>query len=651
MLELTQLGALMNTGRFAELEMRTREYLSLQPDSGIVWQILGTALSAQGKDAVQALSRAVQLLPNEAAAHNNLGNAFARQGRLTEAVASYRRALNLCPELPQGYNNLAHALLDLRQFDAAAVSSRRAIALNPRDAEAHSHLGCAVQGLGRPDQALECYRCAIAIEPDFAEAHNNLGNALMEVGRTAEALDSYRRALKINPAFAEAHNNLGNAFRSLENLKEAVASYDRALRINPRFAEAHCNRGIALRLQGHTALAQSSCRKALEIDGRSAAAIIGLAESSADIGDFLEAEALFKRAISVESESPEAWAGLVRLRKMTKADAPWLAQAQRIADKGLVPRQKIVLHYAIGKYFEDVGNFDQAFAHFRHANDMTKLLRTSHDRQGLTRTVDFITRTYDAKWLSESRLGTIDSALQPAGPVFIVGMLRSGTTLAEQILAAHPAVFGAGELNFWSAAFESYRTSECAQTVQGLASLATDYLRLLREVSHDAPRVVDKMPTNFAFLGWIHAALPNARIIHMQRNPLDTCLSIYSQHFESTVSYANDLEDLAHYYLEYRRLMHHWRLTLPENVVLDVPYEGLVADQESWSRKMLQFIGVPWDSRCLDFHHFKRTVITASKWQVRQKISSSSVGRWRNFEKFVSPLLQLMEQDSTAGAA
>jgi hypothetical protein len=158
------------------------------------------------------------------------------------------------------------------------------------------------------------------------------------------------------------------------------------------------------------------------------------------------------------------------------------------------------------------------------------------------------------------------------------------------------------------------------------------------------------MPTNFAFLGLIHAALPNARIIHMRRHPLDNCLSIYCQHFETAVSYANDLEDLAHYYTEYRRVMNHWRSALPENVVLDVPYEGLVADQETWSRKMLEFIGLPWDPRCLEFHATRRTVITASKWQVRQKISAASVGRWRNYENFLAPLLPLLDFESRVSA-
>jgi hypothetical protein len=158
------------------------------------------------------------------------------------------------------------------------------------------------------------------------------------------------------------------------------------------------------------------------------------------------------------------------------------------------------------------------------------------------------------------------------------------------------------------------------------------------------------MPTNFPYLGLIHAALPNARIIHLRRNPADTCLSIYFQHFEATVSYANDLEDLAHYYTEYLRVMKHWRSILPEHVMLEVPYEGLVAQPEAWSRRMLEFIGLPWDPRCLDFHKTNRTVITASKWQVRQAITSSSVERWRNYEKFLGPLRRLMESDAVNGA-
>jgi tetratricopeptide (TPR) repeat protein len=606
----SQLAALLSAGQFAAAESNARELLALQPDAGVIWQILGAALAAQGKDSLPALTAAVRLLPDDAGVHHNLGNAFARLGRFDDAVSSYRRAVVLNPNFAEAYNHLAQALMNLGQFS----------------------------------EALErCHR-AIDLKPGFVEAHDNRGTAMLALGRLDEAQASYQQAIALDPGFAEAHNNLGNVFRSLGQLPQAILCCDRALQIDPRFVQAHCNRATVLRLQGLTEQAQASCRAALKIDPRWAAAIIVLAEASADRGEFGEAERLFKQAASLEPESVEAWAGLVRLRKMTPADASWVSQAQRIVSANLPPLKEITLRYAIGKYLDDLREFDQAFPQFRRANELTKMCRLPHDRQRLTQTVDLITRIYDRKWLSDLRQAPAESTR----PVFIVGMLRSGTTLAEQILAAHPAVFGAGELAFWSTAFEKHRA--CAGNAQEtlLTELAADYQRLLRSQSNGAPWVVDKMPTNFAFLGLIHATLPQARIIHMQRNPLDTCLSIYFQHFEVAVSYANDLEDLAHYYREYLRIMNHWRMTLPKGVMLEVPYEGLVADQEGWSRRMLEFAGVAWDARCLEFHRTDRTIITASKWQVRQRISSSSVDRWRNYHNFLGPLLPLVGTQSPA---
>jgi tetratricopeptide (TPR) repeat protein len=634
---MNQLLALLNAGRYVELEIKARDLLRLHPDAGVVWQVLGVALARQGKDALQALTTAAQLLPEDAGVHNNLGNALGRLGRFDDAVASYRRALALRPDFAEAHNNLGRTFLDLGQAAAAAESCRRALELNPHYAEAHDNLGSAMLELERPEEAAASYHRALKIQPDIAETHNNLGNAMLELGRTDEALASYRRALQINAEFAEAHNNLGNGLRSFGRLDEAVASYRRALEIQADFAEAHRNLGISLRLLGRTTEAEASCRRALAINPRSAATLVVLAESSADRGHFAAAEDWFKQAISIEPESPEAWAGIVRLRKMSAGDAPWLAAAQRIAAQPLPARKEIQLRYAIGKYFDDVKDFEQAFLNFQRANELTKLHRPKHDRLQLTRVADGMIQAYDQQWLSRARIEALDSTR----PVFIVGMLRSGTTLAEQILASHPAVVGAGELTFWSTASATYRAAAPNGRPDVLRKLADQYLGLLGNLSEGALRVVDKMPTNFAFLGLIHAALPNARIIHMRRNPMDTCLSIYFQHFETAVSYANDLEDLAHYYTEYVRVMNHWRSILPPQAILDVPYEGLVSDQETWSRRMLDFIGLPWDPRCLEFHATERTVITASKWQVRQKITGSSVLRRRNYEKFLGPLLRL----------
>jgi len=639
---MNRLVAMISAGRYAELESSARELTIRHPDSGVAWKALGVSLQLQHKDALPALQRAAAILPSDAEAHGNLGIALLEVGRLDDAVASFRRALEIRPDYADVHNNLGNALRSLGRLDDAVACYERSLQSNPDQADVHNNLGNALLSLGRADEAAASYRRALELEPAYAAVHNNLGHALLARGRLAEAMASCHRALEIKPDFAEAHNNLGNVLLNIGRLDDAEASYRRALEIKPDFADAHSNLGIALRLQGRTAQAEASCRRALELNPALAPAITVLADAQADKGQFAAAEDLYRRAIAIEPDLAEAWAGIAYLRKMTGDDAPWLAEAQRIVAKNPAPRKEVLLRYAIGKYFDDVKDFDQAFLHYQRANELTKLHRIKHDRQQLTQFIDELIQSYGREWVDQARIHGAASAR----PVFIVGVPRSGTSLAEQILASHPAVFGAGELTFWNIASATYQsTAPRGEVIASILSkLSTDYLRLLEEFSADALRVVDKMPTNFMFLGLIHAALPNARIIHMRRNPIDTCLSIYFQDFSAILSCANDLGDLAHYYAEYVRVMQHWHSILPAGAILDVPYEGLVDDQEAWSRKMLEFVGLPWDPKCLDFHQSSRSVVTASKWQVRQKISKSSVERWRNYAKQVGPLLTLLEQ-------
>ncbi len=586
----------------------------------MLWQLLGIALAKQGKDALSALASAAQYSPEDAVAHLNLGNALGRAGRLEEARQSYGRALSLRPEF----------------------------------AEAHSNLGDVQFELGCFDQAVSSCRRALKIKPEYLEAHQNLAKALMRLGRVDEAIASFRRAVSIRPDFAEAQVNLAAALRSVGRLDEAIAGFRRALSIKPDFIAAHCELGTALRLQGRGEESEASCRDALALDPNSSVALMVLAELRADAGLFGEAEALYQRVISIEPESPEAWAGIAHLRRMRPDDHAWLEAAQRLAGQDLPPRSERALRYAIGKYFDDVQDFECAFVNYRRANELDKRCGPGHDREALARHVDLIIRSHDQGWFRRVRL----SANPSARPVFIVGMLRSGTTLAEQILASHPAVFGAGELTFWGSRAGAAITGAAAGNARAieideamLAGWTHDYLELLESLSPGAERVVNKWPTNFLFLGLIHAALPQARIIHMRRNPIDTCLSIYFQHFEASNTYATDLEDLAHYYREYRRLMGHWRTVLAPGALLELSYEDLVADVHACSRRMLDFLRIPWDPRCLEFDRTTRPVVTASRWQVRQKIGRSSVERWRHYEKFVESLKPLLATESPAGAA
>jgi len=632
---------LRDLGEFDAAVASCRRALKIKPHFAAAHSNLGAALRGLGQleDAVASYRRAIAYKPDFAEAHSNLGNALRSLGQLGDAAASYRRAIAHSPDLTEAHSSLGNILLDLGQLDDAAASCRRALELKPDSAEAYCDLGNALRALGKRDEAAACYRRALELNSDYAQAHNNLGNALRDLGRLDEAAVSYREALKLKPDMAEAHNNLGNALRDLGRLDEAAVSYREALRLKPDLAGAHNNLTIVLGQQGRIAEAESVCRGALEMFPNSAATIALLAKLHADKGRFAEAETLFKHAISFEPDSPEAWAGIAGLRKLTECDAAWLAEAQRIAEQGVSPRQEAQLRFAIGKYFDDVGDFPQAFSNYQRANDLAKPYTVLFDKQRHTKAVDLIVRSYNQSSVTPNR--TVPSTSRR--PIFIVGMPRSGTTLAEQILASHPDVFGAGELPFWNVASSSFDSSTLSSETGAaiLSELAADYLGMLQDLAPQADRVVDKMPANFWNLGLIHAVFPHARVIHMRRNPLDTCLSIYFQNFWAAHSYANDLGDLAYYYTEYCRLMEHWRSALPFHAMLDVPYEELIDDPEAWTRKMLEFIDVPWDPVCVDFHKVSRTVTTASKWQVRQQIYRSSVGRWRNYERFLGPLLSL----------
>jgi tetratricopeptide (TPR) repeat protein len=665
------LGAIaLQTGEVQKAVDLYSRAIEIDPANVAAWcnSALAHAQLGQLSEALCRYDRAVVLRGDVAETHFNRGQILHRLGQLAAALRSYQRAIELEPDYAEAHLSSGDVLREQQEYEAALKSYERAIATVPDYDEAYCQRGIALVELGQLEAALGCFDQAIALKADYAEAYCNRGNVLTELGRLQEALASFQYALKLKPNLVEGHNGLGNALRALERSETAVASYQRALELKPDYADAHLNLGstlldlirfdaaatsyrraleckpnyaeahhglsIALRLLHRANEAQEHCRRALEINPTSATAIALEAGLCADQGQFAEAETLYRRALSIAPDLTEAWAGIAGVRRMTASDADWQTDVQRMVAKVQAPRQKAILCYALGKYFDDVRDFEQAFLHYQRANELSKSYIPIYDAEAAAATTDVLIRSYDHRWVEGARLRSSTSAR----PVFVIGMPRSGTSLAEQILASHPAVFGAGEPEFWHAALRAHQSSE-----RTLEELAGDYLELLTDLSgRDALRVIDKMPSNFRSLGLIHAALPGARIIHMMRQPIDTCLSIYFQNFAASYGYANDLQNLRHFYGEYRRLMVHWHAVLPAGSILDVPYEGLVDDPDTWSRRMLEFIGLRWDPNCLKFYQTQRTVITASSWQVRQKISKSSVARWRNYEQFIGPLSSLV---------
>lgn len=587
----------------------------LQRESGglqaSVMQSLQTALGLHQaghlRQAETIYRRILQTSPDHPDALHLLGLMARQEGDHELAVELISRAAHINPVAPV-YFNLGNAYQSLNRLDEAADSFRQAIALNPKYVSAINNLGIVLQQQGQLEAAINSFREALQLQPDYAELYSNLGDALRENRQFEIALECIQQAIKLKPDFSNAHLNLGKVFHDLGRSKEALASFLQALSLNPNHAETH----------------------------------LAMAGTYSAEGNFEAVKEHIDKALQIAPDNQEAWAAIAFSRKMTLEDAAWAEKALSFLKNKLKPKVETHLNYALGKYYDDTRQYELAFPHYSRANQSQKCLNEAFDRASHRNLVDSIISANTPERIQRQTEGG-SSSLRP---VFIVGMPRSGTSLMEQILASHPDIFGAGELRFWSQEANHYfpDMSTWYDDAPQLRAISSRYEAEISQHSASALRIVDKMPANFLNLGMIHAAFPNARIIHMQRNPVDTCLSIYFQGFTEHHPYANDLDDLAFYYNEYLRLMNHWRNVLPSEIFLDVPYESLVEDQENWSRRVIRFLGLEWNDSCLNFHETNRRVGTASNWQVRQKIYKTSKARWLNYQDFIGPLLSLIQE-------
>jgi len=513
------------------------------------------------------------------------------------------------------------------------------------------HAGLLAQGdehlaRGAHAEAIQCYRELLSLDPRNAVSLTAMGTALARLGRYAEAETHFRRAIGISPSVPTAYFNLAGVLQATGRYRESEMPLRRALKLKPAYLDARISLGMSLVLLGRLAEARECYEMALKMAPRNTQALVGVGQIEALEGRFDAAESAFRRALEVDSRFSYAWAALVSLRRMTPADSAWLERAEDIVASGLQPLDEGILRFAMGKYCDDVGDFARAFRNYQRANALQRMRAQPYDPAERSRFVDGLMKIYTPEALAQVRAS--GAASESQRPVFVVGMPRSGTSLVAQILASHPSAHAAGELDFWISAVHKHENAIRAEvpTEALRRKLASAYLQILMAQSRDALRVVDKAPVNSEYLGVIHGVFPRARFIYLRRNPIDNCLSCYFQQLPPALSYATDLSDLAHYYREHRRLLAHWRRALPPEVLLEVSYEQLVTDQEKWTRRILEFIGLPWNDRCLDFHLTQSTVLTASYWQVRQTLYQNSIGRWQNYRKFIGPLLDLSNADS-----
>jgi tetratricopeptide (TPR) repeat protein len=564
--------------------------------------------------------------PNHAEALRFLGLIAHQQGNAGRAIDYLNTSLIADGTNADTWRQLGDAHLAVGYIHDAIANYEQALRLRPERGEAYNNLGVAWLYLGELDKGIECLRAAIDLTPPSALTYNNLGFALKKQGNLAEAIAAFEQAVRLRPDHAEYTGNLAVTFHENGELDQAVAAYRETLRLEPNNARASNNLGAILKEQGLVDDATAQFLSSLRIDPDHALAFYNLCEL----------------AIEGTYEFPPS--------ELDRIKAFMESERCSAADRSLCC-------FGLAMLFNQQGSHDEAFRYYTQANDLRKQLNREQnnvfDARGHDALVDRIIAAHDQAYFARIQ----GWGLETEQPVFIVGMPRSGSTLVEQILASHPQVFGAGEINEIPR-LVSQLTSETGGELYAGAfvpdahvarKLAADCLQRVTAHAANHARVTLKTLENYLHLGLIATLFPRARIIHCRRDPLDACLSCYFQNFYNVV-FSWSLEDIGACYRAYEKLMAHWSSVLPLRCH-EICYEELVHDQEAVTRKLLAFCGLDWNESCLAFFNTRRVVRTASLLQVRKPISAKMIGRWKHYRAHLEPLFRALGRWSETPAS
>ncbi len=500
-------------------------------------------------------------------------------------------------------------------------------------------------GAGRWDEALKPLLEIARLDPDNAQAHYDLGCVSMRRGLMQSAVDSLERALALKPSRDDALLQLATAFENLPGREtEAAAAYRKLARRVSDPKPRHAHAAKALMLEGRLEEATEQFRRLVALAPKDVHARTALASLLTDRGLF--AEAVEEYAATLDA-CPENFRSLAQVRRMGVADRPLIARMRSVAEQAtLAASSRAAVLFGLGKAFDDLGDYAEAIGCYDIANGLRPQWPL-FEREAIERRVDALIASFDREALERASHALAISARPGDKPIVIVGMPRSGTTLTEQILSSHPAVGSGGELPFWHDRKAEWGLAVNVLPSSDLLSQAReDYLALLSKVRPNAARVTDKAPTNFLILHLIRIALPEARIVHCRRHPIDTCLSNYFADFGEFHPFSSARDSLVAYYRHYWRLMAHWRAVLPPERFIEVDYERLIANRDAETRRLIAFAGLDWDDACLAPEKNARVIKTASLWQSRQPVYESSIERWRRYEPWLGELRELLPADA-----
>ena len=523
-------------------------------------------------------------------------------GEFQKAVEVIKNLNSLYPNQPLLFNLIGACYKELGELAGAAKMFEVAITLSPQYAEAHFNLGVIHQDLDHKEAAVLSYKKAIEINPNYPSAHNNLGNIYKDLGEIESSIESLEWAIAYKHDYAEAHNNLGNALYESGRVQEAIKSFEKALTHNPNYARAMFNLSLALK----------------------------------DVGKKKDYQKLIEKTLQLKPHWSDAQLHLSRVKKYKKND-PQIAELHSfLKQKDLILKDRINFNFTLAKVYEDIGDLDNQFKFLNEANNLRKE-ESGYKFEKDLRLFSNIKETF--KNPPKPLTGSIIKSSK-ISPIFILGMPRSGTSLVHQIVSNHQRVYGAGELTklnkFVTPYLKDSKNKEI--TEKDLISIRENYTNELLSLNAPESIIVDKMPLNFRYIGFILTAFPDSKIIHMNRDSMAVCWSIYKYFFPGN-TYSYDQKDIAAYFLLYKDLMNFWKKKFP-NQIYDLYYEKLTINQKIETQKLLKHCDLEWDENCLNFHKNTTAVKTTSAIQVKNKMYQGSSDVWKKYEAFLKPLLE-----------
>ena len=672
--------------RYKEAAEVCRQFIAAKPDVPDIHSILGVSLNALGnpKEAIASLKRAVKLAPKVGSYRSNLGEIYRQNGNLADAIVALMEAIEIEPNNAQAHNNLGIVRFEGKNYAEAVEAYRKAIELNPAFPEAHNNLGNALRRMGKIEEAIDSYQNALALREQYPEAYSNLGTMLRELGKDEQAEHALRKAIAQNPAYAEPRINLAGLYFQQKKDVDALRELGEALKLAPKDVRALVLTARAQARRLNFTAAERACRLALAQDADHAEALTVLGSILHELDRYEEAVEVLAKADSIAPRNPEtmsfygvalksvgrlddarekiikgvelnpnmiaAYANLSDLVDYSKEkDLYERVEKAMSSDMARHPEVKLPLHFAYAKALDDNGEHEKALEHYI-AGGKLKRTMLNYDEAETLKFFDDIEAQFPAS-IFENRPyeGNRTDRL-----LFIVGMPRSGSTLVEQILASNDAVHGAGEVKYFNNALARLRDRlpSLSRYPQMAGEMKPAHYKMVGDIYEEAmfrnagnARIVtDKLLTNYFYIGLLHLIFPNAKFINTRRDPIDSSLSAFTKLFKDDMPHSYDMGELGRYYRKYDALMKHWEAVLPPGVLKVVEYENVVADTEKEARGIIEFLGLEWDDKMLEFYKSSRPVKTASVAQVRQPIYKTAVKRWKKYGKGLQPLIDAIEK-------